>query len=78
MNYYEELGVSSSASHEEIRHSYKALARLLHPDQITDVSLKTVAELQMRRLNQILSVLTDPEERRRYDLSLEVPALASE
>jgi curved DNA-binding protein CbpA len=74
MNYYEEFGVSPSASTEEIRHSYKALARLLHPDQICDASLKGVAELQMRRLNEILSVLTDPNERRRYDLSLAPPA----
>jgi len=70
MTYYEELGVTPGASAEEIRHSYRTLARLVHPDRFQDESVKRLAELQMRRLNQILSTLTDPEERRRYDLSL--------
>src|SRR5690242_4649125 len=73
MNFYEELGVSPNASIEEIRHSYKVLARLLHPDQFPDQSLKQLADLQMKRLNQILAVLADPEERLRYNLSLKAP-----
>ncbi len=72
MTYYEEFGLSPVASAEQIRHCYKALAKLLHPDQIPDDNLKGLAELQMRRLNQILAVLTDPERRRKYDASLQV------
>jgi len=71
MTYYEEFGLSPGASTEQIRHCYKALAKLLHPDQISDDNLKGLAELQMRRLNQILAVLTDPEKRRHYDAGLE-------
>ena len=71
MNYYEEFGLSPAASAEQIRRSYKALAKLVHPDQISDDHLKGLAELQMRRLNQILAVLTDPEKRRLYDAGLE-------
>ena len=62
MTHYEELDVSPAATADEIRHSYKALARLLHPDQCADGGLKRLAELQMRRLNQVLAVLTDPEQ----------------
>jgi curved DNA-binding protein CbpA len=75
MTYYEELGLSPAASIDQIRHSYKTLVRLLHPDQCHDESVKRLAELQMRRLNQILAMLTDPQERGRYDARLMSPAI---
>lgn len=71
MNYYEELGLTPGASVEQIRHAYKNLARLLHPDQHSDGTLRKLAELQMKRLNAIHAVLTDAGARRAYDLSLE-------
>jgi curved DNA-binding protein CbpA len=67
---YEELGVSPGASSEEIREAFRSLARLLHPDQQTDAQLKDIAEKQMRKLNRVYAVLSDPERRRQYD---EVP-----
>lgn len=67
INFYEELGVAPAASAEEIRDAFRALARLLHPDQHTDIHLKKVAEAQMRKLNGIYAVLSDPERRREYD-----------
>lgn len=70
INYYEELGVDSNASSEEIRNAFRALARLLHPDQHTDLQLKKVAEAQMRKLNRIYAVLSDPGLRHEYDESL--------
>jgi len=67
MDYYEELGLSRSASVSEIRQAYKQLVRLLHPDHCPDETLRPLAELQMKRWNEILVVLTDPAGRSRYD-----------
>lgn len=70
MDYYEELGVDRSASPEEIRQAYRHLVRLLHPDRCSDEAMRQVAALQMRRLNAVLHILTNPAERDRYDLTL--------
>ena len=70
MTYYEELGVSSTAREEDIHKAYRALSKVLHPDQQSDPELRRVAEIQMLRLNGIIEVLLDTERRRRYDNSL--------
>jgi hypothetical protein len=70
LTYYEQLGVPSNASAEEIRDAYRALARMLHPDQQTDPHLKQIAEQQMRKLNPIYTVLSDAMRRRQYDEDL--------
>ena len=80
ITFYEELGVAPAASPDEIRDAFRALVRLLHPDQQTDAQLKNIAENQMRKLNRIYSVLSDPQRRREYDDRLEEdygPALAA-
>jgi hypothetical protein len=70
MNYYEELGLRPDASPDEIRQAYRGLARLLHPDQQPDESLRRLAESQMRRLNTIHDTLVEPSRRREYDAGL--------
>lgn len=70
ITYYEELGVENTASAEEIRDAFRALARILHPDAQTDPQLKAMAERQMRKLNHIHAVLSDPTRRSAYDHSL--------
>ena len=70
MSFYEELGVPNNASLEEIRQAYKILARVLHPDGQTDEKLKAAAARQMKRLHEILNILTDSRDRRAYDASL--------
>lgn len=67
MTYYEELGVRQDAPVEEIRQAYKTLARLLHPDGHVEPDLKPMAERQMQRLVEIVSVLSDPGKRSHYD-----------
>ncbi len=71
ITYYDELGVTPNASPEEIRDAFRLFVRLLHPDQHTDPQLKEIAEKQMRKLNRIHAVLSDPESRRRYDEALD-------
>ena len=70
MTYYEELGIQPDASLEEIRQAYKALARLLHPDAQTDLKLRALAECQMKRLGEVVAILSNPQSRLRYDAEL--------
>jgi hypothetical protein len=73
MNFYEELDLGRTASADQIHQAYKGLARLMHPDRCPDDQLRALAQLQMKRLNQILAVLADPEARRQYDATLDAP-----
>lgn len=74
MSYYQDLGVTPSASSEEIRESYRTLVRLFHPDQHTDPVLKLAAEAQMRRFNEIYAVLSDGDRRRGYNAEMAAAA----
>src|SRR5208283_2925549 len=69
--YYEELGLQRTATVQEIRHAYKLLAKLVHPDGQANEPVRDMAERQMKRLNQILATLTNEQTRREYDAGLE-------
>jgi hypothetical protein len=73
MTLYEELGVAPDARPDTIRDAYRNLARLLHPDAQTNPALKESAEVQMKRINHLYDILSDPDRRRRYDLELAEP-----
>ncbi len=73
MDYYEEFGVTRTATPSEIRGSYKRLVRLLHPDRCRDDEARRLAEIQMKRLNGMLEVLTDPVRRAEYGVRLQPP-----
>ena len=70
MNYYEELGLSTGASEEEIAKSYQALSQILHPDTQPEAMLRKLAKAQMKRLNEVVGTLCDEELRANYDLRL--------
>lgn len=72
-DYYTVLGVARSASHEELRAAYRDLARRLHPD----LHGAGTDGHEMRLVNAAWEVLGDPEQRQRYDATLEARAARS-
>ena len=63
-NYYDILGVSKNASDKEIRQAFRRLARQYHPD-LNSGDKK--AEEKFKQVNQAHEVLSDPENRSKYD-----------
>jgi DnaJ-class molecular chaperone len=63
-DYYETLGVSRSASADEIRKAYKKLARQFHPDANTD---DPGAQKKFAEITEAYEVLGTDEKRKKYD-----------
>src|ERR671915_1310638 len=61
---YKALEVSKEASQEEIRRSYRRLARKYHPDANPG---DRQAEERFKEIQQAYEVLSNPEKRREYD-----------
>lgn len=64
MNYYEVLGVSKTATAEEIKKAYRNLAFKYHPDRNPD---DKKAEEMFKKINAAYDVLGDESKRRQYD-----------
>ncbi len=63
-DYYEELGVPSTASPEEIKKAYRTLAFKNHPDKTKG---DKTAEEKFKVINDANEILSDPEKRKKYD-----------
>ena len=60
-DYYSTLGVSKSASQDEIKKAYRKLAMKYHPDKTKG---DAEAEKKFKEVNEANEVLSDPEKRK--------------
>ncbi|MDQ3642421.1 MAG: J domain-containing protein [Actinomycetota bacterium] len=61
--HYQVLGISESASDDEVRQAYRRLVKAAHPDAAGDPA-------QFRLVTEAYDVLSDPAQRRAYDRTL--------
>lgn len=62
--YYAILGVSQSANFQEIKKSYRKLAKKYHPDK----NKSPLAEEAIKKINEAFEILSDRRKRKQYDL----------
>ncbi len=60
---YEVLGVSKNASADEIKSSYRKLARKYHPD----LNKEEGAEAKFKEVQEAYEILSDPDKKAKYD-----------
>mgnify|MGYP000610209018 CR=1 FL=1 len=63
-DYYEVLGVTKSASADDIKKAYRKLAIQFHPDKNPD---NPEAEDKFKEAAEAYEVLSNPEKKQRYD-----------
>src|SRR5262245_65387648 len=63
-DYYETLGVSKTASDDDIKKAYRGLARKYHPDRNPG---DKQAEIRFKEIQDAYEVLSDSKKRSQYD-----------
>ena len=64
IDYYKILGIKKNATESEIKKAYRKLARKYHPDLNPN---DKVAEKKFKKINEANEVLSNPENRKKYD-----------
>src|ERR1700709_718770 len=64
IDYYKILGISKTASQDEIKAAYRKQARKHHPDLNPN---DKEANKKFQQINEANEVLSDPEKRKKYD-----------
>ncbi len=64
-DYYQTLGITKSATADEIKKAYRKQARKYHPDKNPD---DKTAEEKFKQLQEAYDVLSDPSKRKKYDM----------
>ncbi len=64
IDYYKILDIAKTATEKEIKTAYRKLARKYHPDVNPD---DKDAEIKFKEINEANEVLSDPENRKKYD-----------
>lgn len=64
-DYYETLGLKRGAADDEIKKSYRNLAKQYHPDRNPG---DKGAEEKFKKISEAYAVLSDPEKRKQYDV----------
>jgi len=65
-NYYILLGINTTATSNEIKVAYRALAKKYHPDKNPG---NKIAEEKFKEVQEAYAVLSNPAKRKKYDLS---------
>jgi curved DNA-binding protein len=64
IDYYNVLGLQKNASADDIKKAYRKLAKQYHPDANPD---DATAKKKFQQINEANEVLSDPENRKKYD-----------
>lgn len=67
-DYYEVLGVGRDASDDDIKKAFRKVARQHHPDLHSEPQAKKQAEEKFKEANEAYEVLSNAENRKRYDM----------
>lgn len=64
IDYYKTLGIDKSATEGDIKKAYRKMARKFHPDVNPN---DKAAEIKFKEVNEANEVLSNPENRKKYD-----------
>jgi len=76
-NYYDILEINKNASQEIVEKAYKTLVKKYHPDLQAE-SLKPEYEEKIKKINEAYDILSDPEKRKNYDLTLKATEISAD